>query len=173
MNKLEKLGLALGALLFAGAWGLILLPSDSQAYLQNPVQDIDSPERNAEYLIVYNEDNVAHEVGDVVIFASTATDGANGLSITTTTTQGDLQVAGVVAKNDIAAGSWGMIQIRGYNDAVNITGNSTVGGALITSTTGEVAISTAAVASTPNYAPAVFGVCLTAESDGSCRAILY
>lgn len=169
-NKLKKLALLSGFVLFVGLLSINLGPKDANAYLTNPALGQLDVERNAEYLFVYNEDNVAHEVGDVVIYVSTATSGIRGLSITTTTTQGDAQVAGVVVNTDIAATSWGKIQTRGFCPAVNITGSSTVGALLTTSTTGELAVSTGP--SSTAYIPGVFGVAITAESDGIIPAFL-
>ena len=146
-------------------------PKDASAYLSNPALGQLAEERNAEYLVIYNENGLALEVGDVVIFVSTASSsGILGISISTTVTEGDPQVAGVVVGNDIPATSWGKIQVRGFCPAVNITGSSTVGGALMTSSTAEVAQSSATAAL--EFQDAIFGVAVTAESDGTIPAFL-
>ena len=174
-DKLKKLALAFGFVVFAGLLSLNIGLKDANAILNNPALSQLDEERNALYLFVYNEDDVTHEVGDVVIFVSTATAanaGIRGLSISTTTTLGDNQVAGVVVGTDIKATSWGKIQIFGYCPIVNITGSSTVGGALITSTTGELALSTTTAIHNAYLPTAIFGVAITAESDGVIPAFL-
>lgn len=167
---IRKIGFFSGALLIAGMVTQFVTQKNVQAYQSNPIQSDSSPASHAEYQHVFNEDGGTHEVGDVVVWASTATNGTTGLSISTTVTEGDPLVAGVVVENDIPANSWGKIQTRGYNAAVNITGNCLVAGDLITSTTGEVAQASATVAN--EFVSGIFAVSLTADTDGSCRAIL-
>ena len=161
-----------GALLIAGLATHFVTERAVYAFQSNPIQQDSNASSNAEYLWVFNEDTETHEVGDVVVFVSTpSTNGTRGLSISTTTTESDAAIAGVVVEKDIPTLSWGKIQTRGYNAAVNVTGTCIVGGELITSSTAETAVSSNTVASSIHVA-GVFGVTLTADSDGACPSIL-
>lgn len=104
------------------------------AAYSNPVQDATSPYGTAEYATVLNGDNVAHEIGDVVVFA---TDTTYGIKVTTTTTANNGLVAGVIAQHDCAANSLCVVQTRGYHSGVTIGVANSAGDSLVTSTTGE------------------------------------
>lgn len=127
--------------------------------------------RNAEYLWVYNEDDVAHEEGDVLVYKDGNYD---GVSVSSTTTRNNALVAGVVAIRDIPAQSWGFIQIAGYHPAVTCDTSVAAGDSLITSATGEASTTYSVLDSTstaPNNA-GVFGIALAEDSSGLCKVLL-
>jgi hypothetical protein len=132
--------------------------------------------RNQMKIQVYNADNVAHEVGDVVVW----TDGSvsDGVEVTTTTTANNSLVAGVVVDADIPAASWGWIQTMGYHATVTVTGTVTAGDQICTSTTGEAARAYTIADSTGTAAGqgednGVFGVALTSDSGGTVKAFIH
>ena len=133
--------------------------------------------RNQIKIRVYNLDNVAHEVGDVVVW-STASATNMGIEITTTTNANNSLVAGVVVDNDIPAASMGWILTTGYAATVTVTGTVAAGDLLTTSTTGEAARTYTIVDSTGAVAgqgedSGVFGVALSADSSGAVKAIIH
>jgi hypothetical protein len=120
---------------------------------------------------VYNEDAVAHEVGDVVVYVSTATNGVTGLSISTTSTASDSLAAGIVGPKDCPASSWCQIQVRGYVGTINFSGTATQGQAFMTSSTAELSVSTGTVETSD--IEAVLGVVLNTSSNGVADGILF
>lgn len=133
-------------------------------------------ERNRELLWVYNADNVAHEVGDVVVW----TDGSisDGVEITTTTTGNNGLVAGVVAMSDIPATTWGFIQTHGYHSGITITGSVAAGDSLVTSGTGEAGATYTIAQATGTAANqaiirGVFAAALASDSGGVVKGFIY
>mgnify|MGYP001576053910 CR=1 FL=1 len=164
--------LSLAALLYVG-----INSFKGEAYQLNSVgRDIDS-ERNREVIWVYNSDNVAHEVGDVVVWFDGSTQD-DGIEISTTTTANNGLVAGVVALYDIPATSWGFIQTRGYHSGVTIGVSNSAGDSLVTSGTGEASGVYSLAQSTGSLANqaqiyGVFAVALEATSSSTTvKAIL-
>jgi hypothetical protein len=151
------------------------------AYITNQATTATSPAANALFVPVHNEDNVAHEVGDVVVWSDNTHD---GVDVTTTTSANAPLVAGVVAIKDIPASGYGLVQVAGYHSAVTISVANSAGDALVTSTTGESAgvftvtgtTTTTGTAATStellNYR-GVFGVALEAgTSSTTIKAII-
>ena len=134
---MKKLSLFLGMLVLSASLGNLLLSRKAHTYQFTPSGGLTDATRNRQLLFVYNSDNVTHEVGDVVVWYDGST--ADGLEISTTATANNGLVAGVVAQADIAATTWGFIQVKGYHSAVTIGVANTAGDSLITSTTGEAA----------------------------------
>ncbi len=160
---LKKLSLFVAILGLAGV---------AEARMASGDKVLTSGGRNAEYLEVYNEDNVAHEVGDVVVYKDGSYD---GVSISTTASRNNALVAGVVAFKDIPAASWGIIQIAGYNSTVTCDTSVSAGDSLITSATGEASTTYSVLDSTataPNNA-GVFGVALADDSSSVCKVLLF
>jgi hypothetical protein len=112
-SKLLILGLLAAV---SGLW-VSSLQIPSVAYQFSPINNQTDAARHAQYLVVRNTDDVAHEVGDVVVWKDSTND---GVDISTTTTAGDKLVAGVVALNDIPASSWGFIQTHGYHSGITV-----------------------------------------------------
>jgi hypothetical protein len=158
-----------GTVLVAG-W-IVLAGLPGYAYQSNPIQSTDNAESHKEFLFVYNEDNVAHEVGDVVVLVTTPTLGTLGLSISTTTTAADAHGVGIVYPKDCAANSRCQIQVRGYVGTINHTGTATAREAFMTSSTAELVVSTGTVEAAD--VEAVMGVILNSSSDGTTDGILF
>ncbi len=136
----------------------------------NPIQDATQGESTAEFISVYNADDVTHEVGDVVVFAANST---YDLAITTTTTANNGLVAGVIAGQDCAAATFCRVQVAGYHGGVTIGVANSAGDSLVTSTTGEAAGVYSVVQATgiagSNQATTfgVFGVALEATTSST------
>ena len=129
MNKKLKL---IGFLLASFSAGLNL----SYGAYGSAIMSATTPESTAEYISMYNADNVTHEVGDVVVFGTNST---YGIAITTITTANYSRVAGVIAGQDCASGQICLVKTHGYDGAVTVSVATTAGDALVTSTTGEAA----------------------------------
>lgn len=157
------------ALLFAMAFG-----SGVSAFAaNNPVISSTDYRRNAEYIRVYNEDAVAHEAGDVLIYVVPASATYDGLSVSTTSTAAVPRVAGVVPVGEtLRASSWGRLQVYGYHPAITIAVANSAGDALVTSTTAEAAgvYTLATSTSTVGADFGVFGVALEATTSSTTVA---
>lgn len=132
-------------------------------------------ERNQIKIQVYNTDNVAHEVGDVLVWKDGSI--SDGVEVSSTTTANNSLVAGVVVDNTIAATSWGWIQTSGYHGSITVTGTVTAGDLLTTSTTGEAGRTYTVVDSTGSIAGegddfGVYGVALTSDSGGTVKGFI-
>lgn len=135
-NRIKK-ALLLASFLTLAAFGGVLIESKRVvAYQLSGIGDAGSATRNRVLITVFNDDAVAHEVGDVVVWFDGSTHG-DGVEVTTTTTANNGLVAGVVALYDIAANSFGYIQTSGFHSAVTIGVHVDAGAALVTSTTAE------------------------------------
>lgn len=134
----------MGRLIFAGLLSLVCFAGFKakvvHATESNPVMAQTDYRRNANYIRVYNEDDVAHEAGDVLIYVLPASATYDGLSVSTTTSASVGRVAGVVPVGEtLKASSWGRLQTYGYHPAVTIAVANSEGAELITSSTGEAA----------------------------------
>ncbi len=169
MSQILKLASFVGLAAFMGT----LMPRPSaEAALSNPVGSQTDPAINAEYIMVINNDTLAHEVGDVLVYVDSTYDGIN---VSSTTTAANPLVAGVVAVADIPASGAGLLQVSGYHSGVTVGVAVTAGDSLTTSTTGEAAgILTIATATTTVTAQeSVFGtVFATAVTSTTCKAII-
>ena len=135
-NRIKK-ALLLASFLTLAAFGGVLIESKrAVAYQLSGIGDAGGSERNRVLITVFNDDAVAHEVGDVVVWSDGSTHD-DGIEITTTTTAHNNLVAGVVALYDIPGNSFGYIQTSGYHAAVTIGVANSAGDALVTSTTAE------------------------------------
>lgn len=134
-EKMKKLALFTGTLLLAGLFSTAILVQKGKAFQLQSVAKDTSAVDHVEVQSVYNLDNVAHEVGDVVIWA----DGSrvDGKEISTTTTANHPLVAGVIYGETCAATSDCLIQTRGYHAAITVAVATSAGDPLVTSTTGE------------------------------------
>lgn len=154
------------------ALSVLLMSVPSYARYSNPALKDSDAQRNAVYEWVYNSDNVAHEVGDVVVYKDGTYD---GVEVSTTTTAANPLVAGVVVGNTIAATSWGNIQVAGYCPTVTIGVANAAGDPLVTSTTGEAAgvLDIATATTTVSAQSAVFAVAFEATTTSTTvKAIL-
>ncbi len=158
-----------GALLIAGLVTQFVSERAVYAYQSNPIQSDSNSGSHAEFQWVYNQDSIAHEVGDVVVISSNASGGTFGLSVHTTATEGDSRVVGVIVENDIPGSSWGKIQTRGFVAVVTMANDCNLGEDLITSTTLEGAVSTGSVSAA--QLGGVFGVALV-DGTNACSALL-
>jgi hypothetical protein len=131
----KKWLLFLGVFIIGAGFYTAIDVKRTEAYFTNPALPRTSAERNAEFLVVYNADGVAHEVGDVLIWSDGST--ADGLEVTTTTTANNPLVAGVVVTRTIPATDWGIMQTRGYHSGVTISVANSAGDPLVTGTTAE------------------------------------
>lgn len=147
-------------------FGVLLASLVSLYALNNPVAFQTDPVGNAEYIYVYNSDNVTHEVGDVVVYFDGTYD---GVEISTTTTANNALVAGVVAIKDIPATSWGLVQVYGYHGTITTDGSVAAGDTLVTSTTGEACMTYSVAQATgtltgQSNSYGILGVALTTDS---------
>lgn len=146
-----------------------------KALINNPIGAQTDPQINAEYVNARNSDNVAHEVGDVVVWKDSTYD---GIDISTTTTAANPLVAGVVAFADMgvsgAATQYGLIQVYGYNSTVATDTNVAAGDVLITDTTAErcTTLTIAVATTTVTAQTGVFGVALAADSGAVGQVML-
>jgi hypothetical protein len=101
--------------------------------ITNPSEIKDATKYN-KLVRVYNADTVAHENGDVVVWAYDAT---YGVAITSTTSDSNKLFAGVVYPNTIAAYGVGTIMVEGYHTAVAVEDATAIGDCLGTSATAE------------------------------------
>jgi hypothetical protein len=139
------------------------------AAYSNSVMNAVDGERTAEYVDVYNNDNVTHEVGDVVVLGTNST---YDIQIATTATANNSLVLGVIAGQDCAAASMCKVQTRGYHSGVTIGVANAAGDMLVTSTTGEAAgLYTIAMSSGTGANQAIidgiFGVALEATTSST------
>lgn len=172
ISKYKFLGLALALVGMAG----LLVVKPVSARLSAPVQFQTDPAINVDYIQVYNSDNVAHEVGDVVVYKVTA--GLDGIGISTTTTANNSLVAGVIAQRDCAAATYCTVQVYGYNATITIAATVSAGDALVTSTTGEGATPYTFVMSTGSLAGqatsyAVFGISLVGSTGTTTQGFIF
>lgn len=164
MNIKRKALLLVAAVGLAGIFGSRLV-----AYQFGSGTMLTDPARNRVIIQVYNGDVLAHEDGDVLVWKDGTYD---GVEVSTTTTENNALVAGV-AFGDIAAGGWGWLQTHGYHDSVTV-GTVAAGDSLVTGSTGEQAENYTVLQSTsssPNDF-GVFGVALTSDSAGVCKAFI-
>ncbi len=128
----KKLLMFSGLFLLAGFLG-----TAAYAVPSGPIGDIDNADRNATWAFVYNNDTVAHEAGDVLVWADGSHD---GLDVSSTTTANNGLVAGAVPSGQtLAASSWGWLQTSGYHPAITIGVANAAGDWLVTSSTPEAA----------------------------------
>ena len=144
-------------------FGVMSLASARQ---NNPITSNEDPTSTADYLWVYNADNVSHSTGSVVAVVTNAT---YGIAIATVSTAQSATVAGVVAPDACAATSMCFIQIYGYNSGVKIGVANSLGDLLVTSTTGEKAgiYSVASATGTANLNDGIFAVALEATTSST------
>lgn len=138
MEKLmNKARLFAAFILVAGLFSVFTHVKHIEAYQTHAVLSGSSDaSTNALYVGVKNADDVAHEIGDVVVWNDGTDD---GVEVTTTTTANHGLVAGVVALKDIPASGLGLVQVAGYHSAVTVAVATSAGDTLVTSTTGEAA----------------------------------
>lgn len=84
---------------------------------------------------VYNNSGSTLDVGDVVVWDIGSSTGDDDNYVTTTTTADTALVAGVVYRNDIAAGDTGTIVVHGVVDVDVLAGLQSAGGIACTSAT--------------------------------------
>lgn len=147
----------------------------SHARFGNPALANTDPQRNAEFESFHNEDDVTHEVGDVVVYKD---DDHDGVDISTTTTANNSLVAGVIAVRDCPADTWCTVQTKGYHSAITVTGTVAAGDLLTTSTTGEAARAYTIADSTGTTAGqgedfGVFAVALTADASNTVKGFIF
>ncbi len=169
MSQILKLASFVGLAAFIG----LLMPRPSlEASLANPVGSQTDPAINAEYIMVINNDAVAHEVGDILVYVDSTYDGIN---VSSTTSAANSLVAGVVAIADLPASGAGLLQVSGYHSGVTVNVAVTAGDSLVTTTTGEAAapLTIATATTTVTAQEAVFGtVFATAVTSTTCKAII-
>ena len=154
--------------LFIATLGIVgLLGSRVSAYQQGGAAGTTDAGRAVELLWVHNDDAVAHEAGDVVVWHDGSYD---GIGVSTSVTANSSLVAGVVPYGyTLPASDWGFIQTHGYHPAITIAVANSAGDSLVTSTTAEAAgVATIAAATTTVTAQvAVFATALEATTSST------
>lgn len=122
-------------------------------------------ERHQQLLWVYNTDAVAHEAGDVLVWA----DGSNdGLDVSTTSTFNNKLVAGVVpAGYTLPASNWGFVQTHGYHSGITVGSATAAGDMLATSATAESASVFTVADSSVTHSAGVFAIALEATTSST------
>jgi len=147
-----------------------------RAYQDNPILGQLDSGRNHRHIEVLNADNVAHEVGDVLVWKDGTYD---GIEVSSTTTANNGLVAGVVCEREMPANGVGFIQVQGYHSAITIGVANSAGDSLVTSTTGEAAgvysvAQATGTASGQSQVNGVFAVALEATtSSTTVKGFIY
>lgn len=152
MNKLFSM-LLLAVLLMAGGLAHAISIPDGEDAKNGP----------AVWLVpVYNNSGSTMDVGDVAVWDISSSTGDVSNYVTTTTTAGTSIVAGIVYRNDIAAGDTGTIAVHGVVAVDMASGGNTVNGPVCSSATAGSGMSC-------TDDDKAFGIVTTVTSSGSAN----